>query len=204
MLVASAPLFPQASLYPGHHTGRAFADQRFRSGNRTSDARRKTESDLGDRHVPHAVPRGSQAGPEQPYERIAEQVRARPDWVVGDFGCGECVFADAVRNRVISLDHVACRDDVRVCDLAAIGLDANSLDAAVFSLSLKRRRTPPCPDGPSPKNSENHDSCSTSSFKTAMPQPEPGGVEIFVQILGPTLTSADRAATLSSPRSQSD
>ena len=74
--------------------------------------------------------------PEQPYERVANRLRSRPDWVVGDFGCGECLLEDALPNRVIGLDHVAVRDSVKVCDMAATPLESESLDAAVFSLSL--------------------------------------------------------------------
>jgi hypothetical protein len=30
--------------------------------------------------------------PERPFEKIAERIQKRPDWVVGDFGCGECLL----------------------------------------------------------------------------------------------------------------
>ena len=120
--------------------------------------------------------------PEQPYERLAEQVRARPDWVVGDFGCGECVFADAVQNQVISMDHVACRNDVRVCDMAVTGSEANSLDAAVFSLSLmgtnwpdylrEARKMAWCPEAPAGA-AYRRDRTQSEQHADAMSEPQP-------------------------------
>ena len=75
--------------------------------------------------------------PEQPFERIAERIRVRPDWVVGDFGCGECLLGRAIPdNQVIGIDHVACDQGVVECDMSDVPLDNASLDVAVFSLSL--------------------------------------------------------------------
>lgn len=73
---------------------------------------------------------------ERPVDRIAERIRVRPDWVVGDFGCGECLLQDNLPNKVIGIDHVAAREGVIACDMAATSLDDESLDVAVFSLSL--------------------------------------------------------------------
>jgi Hypothetical methyltransferase/Type III restriction enzyme, res subunit/Helicase conserved C-terminal domain len=74
--------------------------------------------------------------PEHPVERLAEQLRRRPEWVVGDFGCGECLLKAAVPNRVVGLDHVAWDDTVIAGDMAVTPLEPDSLDVAVFSLSL--------------------------------------------------------------------
>jgi hypothetical protein len=75
--------------------------------------------------------------PEQPFEVIAERIRVRPDWVVGDFGCGECLLGKALRDsRVIGLDHVGWDESVITCDISDTPLDDASLDVAVFSLSL--------------------------------------------------------------------
>ena len=73
---------------------------------------------------------------EIPYERIAESLRKRPDWVVGDFGCGEALLAQTVPNQVHSFDHVAIDEGVTACDMAHTPLDAETLNVAVFSLSL--------------------------------------------------------------------
>lgn len=80
--------------------------------------------------------RARQDWPEQPYERIASRVSSRPDWVVGDFGSGEALLAQALPNRVVSLDHVALNETVMACDLATTPLRDGELDVAVFSLSL--------------------------------------------------------------------
>jgi superfamily II DNA or RNA helicase len=74
--------------------------------------------------------------PEIPFKVFAEWLKRRPDWVVGDFGCGEAELARLVPNKVYSFDHVAVNESVVVCDIAATGLTENTLDVAVFSLSL--------------------------------------------------------------------
>jgi SAM-dependent methyltransferase len=75
--------------------------------------------------------------PEQPFERLAERIRVRPAWVVGDFGCGECLLRQALPgNHVIGIDHVAQDEQVIACDMASTPLEQATLDVAVFSLSL--------------------------------------------------------------------
>jgi SAM-dependent methyltransferase len=75
--------------------------------------------------------------PEQPIEYIAGQLQARPDWRVGDFGCGECLLQEALPGvQVIGIDHVSCNERVIACDMAHTPLANSELDAAVFSLSL--------------------------------------------------------------------
>jgi superfamily II DNA or RNA helicase len=73
---------------------------------------------------------------EVPYQVLAEQLNKRPDWVIGDFGCGEALLSKSLRNKVYSFDHVAINPSVIACDMANTGLDAEMLDVAVFSLSL--------------------------------------------------------------------
>jgi SAM-dependent methyltransferase len=74
--------------------------------------------------------------PEMPCEVIAETLKVRSDWVVGDFGCGEALLAETLPNRVHSFDHVAINDGVVVCDMAHTPLEDGVLDVAVYSLSL--------------------------------------------------------------------
>ncbi len=74
--------------------------------------------------------------PEVPFAVLAEWLRRRPDWVIGDFGCGEAELARLLPNKVYSFDHVAVNDSVVVCDMATTGLADQTLDVAVFSLSL--------------------------------------------------------------------
>jgi hypothetical protein len=73
---------------------------------------------------------------EVPFKVFGEWLKRRPDWVVGDFGCGEAELARLVPNKVYSFDHVAVNKSVIICDMAATGLAENTLDVAVFSLSL--------------------------------------------------------------------
>jgi hypothetical protein len=77
---------------------------------------------------------------EVPALRIAEDLKARADLRVGDFGAGECLLRDALPDHdVVSLDHVAVDDGVIACDMARTPLKDGELGAAVFSLSLMGR-----------------------------------------------------------------
>jgi superfamily II DNA or RNA helicase len=73
-----------------------------------------------------------------PYEEMIRWCQQRSGYVIGDFGCGEAKLAEAVSDRhtVHSFDHVAVNDDVVACDMAHVPLDEDTLDVAIFSLSL--------------------------------------------------------------------
>jgi hypothetical protein len=73
-----------------------------------------------------------------PYEERIRWCQERSGYVIGDFGCGEAKLAEAVSDRhtVHSFDHVAVNDDVVACDMAHVPLDDETLDVAIFSLSL--------------------------------------------------------------------
>jgi hypothetical protein len=73
-----------------------------------------------------------------PYEEMIRWCQKRSGYVIGDFGCGEARLAEAVSDRhtVHSFDHVAVNDNVVACDMAHVPLDDETLDVAVFSLSL--------------------------------------------------------------------
>jgi superfamily II DNA or RNA helicase len=74
--------------------------------------------------------------PIVPYEEAIKSFKARPDMVIGDFGCGEALLAANVENKVFSFDHVAINENVIACDMSHTCLDDACLDVAVFSLSL--------------------------------------------------------------------
>jgi hypothetical protein len=80
---------------------------------------------------------------EVPAEVIASHLRSRPDLIVGDFGCGECLLAQALgeEHQVLGFDHVAASGaaNVTACDMAHAPLEDEALGAAVFSLSLMGR-----------------------------------------------------------------
>ncbi|MEK6238428.1 MAG: RRP8 family class I SAM-dependent methyltransferase, partial [Planctomycetales bacterium] len=73
-----------------------------------------------------------------PYEELIRWLNDREGLVVGDFGCGEAKISAAVADRhvVYSFDHVAINDDVTACDMANVPLDDETLNVAIFSLSL--------------------------------------------------------------------
>jgi len=73
-----------------------------------------------------------------PYEEIIRWCEQRSGYTIGDFGCGEAKLAEAVSDQhyVHSFDHVAVSDDVTACDMAHVPLDDETLDVAIFSLSL--------------------------------------------------------------------
>lgn len=60
----------------------------------------------------------------------------RPDLIIGDFGCGEALLAQELKNTVYSFDHVAINESIIACDIAHVPLEDESIDAAIFSLSL--------------------------------------------------------------------
>ena len=73
-----------------------------------------------------------------PYEDMIRWCEKRSGYFIGDFGCGEAKLAEAVSDRhtVYSFDHVAVNDDVVACDMAHTHLDDETLDVAIFALSL--------------------------------------------------------------------
>ncbi|KAH8959484.1 hypothetical protein BDL97_06G079800 [Sphagnum fallax] len=75
--------------------------------------------------------------PQQPVQVIVDWLKAHsPKLVVADFGCGDAQLAKAVKNKVFSLDLVACDDSVIACNMAHTPLETASIDVAVFCLSL--------------------------------------------------------------------
>ena len=73
---------------------------------------------------------------ELPVENLADRLRKRSDWVIGDFGCGECLLGEALPNEIKAFDHVAVNEHVTACDMRKTPCENKSLDAAVFCLSL--------------------------------------------------------------------
>jgi superfamily II DNA or RNA helicase len=76
--------------------------------------------------------------PVVPYKEEIRWLSEREGLVVGDFGCGEALIAEAAKDRhqVHSFDHVAVNDSVVACDIAHVPLDEGTLDVAIFCLSL--------------------------------------------------------------------
>jgi hypothetical protein len=76
--------------------------------------------------------------PVVPYKEEIRWLSEREGLVIGDFGCGEALVAEAVkdRHRVHSFDHVAVGDSVVACDIAHVPLKDGTLDVAIFCLSL--------------------------------------------------------------------
>lgn len=56
--------------------------------------------------------------------------------IIADFGCGEAKLAQSVPNKVHSFDLVAINDLVTKCDMRKVPLNNESVDVAVFCLSL--------------------------------------------------------------------
>ncbi|KAM4845157.1 ribosomal RNA-processing protein 8 isoform 2-T2 [Thomomys bottae] len=75
--------------------------------------------------------------PLHPVDRIAKDLRQRPaSLVVADFGCGDCRLASSIRNPVHCFDLASLDPRVTVCDMAQVPLEDESVDVAVFCLSL--------------------------------------------------------------------
>lgn len=74
--------------------------------------------------------------PEIPYEYIASKIKNKRH-IVGDFGCGENQMRKFIpENTVYGFDHVAADDTVIACNMANVPMEDESLDIAVFSLSI--------------------------------------------------------------------
>ena len=73
-----------------------------------------------------------------PYKEMINWCQERSGKVIGDFGCGEALLAQAVSDRhtVYSIDHIAINEHVIACDMSHVPLDDETLDVAIFSLSL--------------------------------------------------------------------
>ncbi|XP_014675793.1 PREDICTED: 25S rRNA (adenine(645)-N(1))-methyltransferase-like isoform X2 [Priapulus caudatus] len=74
--------------------------------------------------------------PENPLDRIIEDVKKKPSKVIADFGCGDAKLARSVPNTVHSFDLVALNDHVTACDMSKVPLQDGSVDIAIFCLSL--------------------------------------------------------------------
>lgn len=62
---------------------------------------------------------------------------SRPlNFVVADFGCGEARLAESISQKCYSFDLVAANNRVIACNMAHTPLAADSVDVAVFCLSL--------------------------------------------------------------------
>mmetsp|Transcript_311 Transcript_311/g.611 ORF Transcript_311/g.611 Transcript_311/m.611 type:complete len:425 (-) Transcript_311:54-1328(-) len=74
--------------------------------------------------------------PQNPNDIFIEWVKRNPQYVVGDFGCGEGKLAESVTSTVHSFDLVAHKPHITSCNLASVPLQQHTLDVAIFCLSL--------------------------------------------------------------------
>ncbi|XP_069131520.1 uncharacterized protein [Argopecten irradians] len=81
--------------------------------------------------------------PVNPVNTIIGQLQARPpNLVIADFGCGDAAIARKLPNKVHSFDLVAINKYVTACDMAKVPLKKETVDVAVFCLSLMGRNLP--------------------------------------------------------------
>ncbi|XP_033744003.1 25S rRNA (adenine(645)-N(1))-methyltransferase-like [Pecten maximus] len=81
--------------------------------------------------------------PVNPVNTIIGQLQARPrNLVIADFGCGDAIIARTLPNKVYSFDLVAVNKYVTACDMAKVPLKKESVDVAVFCLSLMGKNLP--------------------------------------------------------------
>ena len=73
---------------------------------------------------------------EIPYIEIGKKLKERPEWIVGDFGCGENLLKTVITNKIHAFDFIAIDDTVTSCDLSCVPLNNEVLDVVVFSLAL--------------------------------------------------------------------
>ncbi|KAI9261892.1 methyltransferase-domain-containing protein [Helicostylum pulchrum] len=76
--------------------------------------------------------------PVNPVDVIIDQLKTLPKGtVIADLGCGDAMIAQTLtKQTVLSFDLIAKNDLVTACDITKLPLEANTVDVAVFSLSL--------------------------------------------------------------------
>ncbi|XP_039957203.1 ribosomal RNA-processing protein 8 [Bactrocera neohumeralis] len=75
--------------------------------------------------------------PMNPLDRIIKMIKRLPKSLeIVDFGCGEGRLATMLPNKVYSMDLVSTRSDIIACDMACTPLNDQSVDIAVYCLSL--------------------------------------------------------------------
>lgn len=75
--------------------------------------------------------------PINPLDTVIEYIKGLPkNCVVADLGCGEGRLASCVHQRVHSFDLLSTKSHVTACDMAHLPLASESVDVAVFCLSL--------------------------------------------------------------------
>ena len=79
-----------------------------------------------------------QTWPVVPFKEEIRWLSERDGYVVGDFGCGEAFIAAEAGNKhtIHSFDHIAIDQRVIACDVAHVPLEDDTLDLAIFCLSL--------------------------------------------------------------------
>ena len=76
--------------------------------------------------------------PVVPFKEEIRWLSERDGYTVGDFGCGEAFIAAEAgdKHTIHSFDHVAVDKRVNACDIAHVPLEDDTLDLAIFCLSL--------------------------------------------------------------------
>lgn len=76
--------------------------------------------------------------PQNPVDIFISQLRPMSkDTVIADLGCGDAqISAELPKHNVLSFDLVAKNERVTACDIAHLPLADNSVDVAIFCLSL--------------------------------------------------------------------
>ncbi|KAG0011816.1 25S rRNA (adenine645-N1)-methyltransferase, partial [Entomortierella chlamydospora] len=79
--------------------------------------------------------------PQNPVDIFISELKKMPkDAVIADLGCGDAQISDELTKKkyknVLSFDLVAKNERVTACDIAHLPLEDNSVDVAIFCLSL--------------------------------------------------------------------
>jgi len=75
--------------------------------------------------------------PSKPVDKMISYLNKKPKHlIVGDFGCGMAKIAQSVKQQVHSFDFIALNEHVTACDMSHVPLEPDSIDIAIFCLSL--------------------------------------------------------------------
>lgn len=74
---------------------------------------------------------------QKPVHSMIKWLSKKPkNLIVGDFGCGEGEIGQVAKQKVHSFDLVALHGHITECDISHVPLEDESLDIAIFCLSL--------------------------------------------------------------------
>lgn len=75
--------------------------------------------------------------PQRPVDVAIQWLKPKPSqWIVADLGCGDAELSTKASQKVLSFDLIATNPRVIACNMTRVPLPPQSIDVAIFCLSL--------------------------------------------------------------------